>query len=57
MSHAIAMLLLTLGCAPASFTGSNGSAFVVWVCPPVQGGMPLPARPAPQPEQPEEREG
>ena len=34
MPHAIALLLMTLGCAPAQFTGPSGS-FFVWVCPPV----------------------
>ncbi len=42
MPHAIAMLLMALGCAPAQFTGPSGP-FLVWVCPPVID--PSPAEP------------
>ena len=35
MPTAIALLMIALGCAPASFSGPAGG-FVVWVCPPVQ---------------------
>jgi hypothetical protein len=55
MSAAVALMLLSLGCAPAQFNGPHG-AFVVWVCPPVTGGTILPGRPAPQPEPEDERE-
>ena len=48
MPMAVALLLLSLGCAQAEFTASNGTRMVVWVCPPVQ---------AAQPPEPEEREG
>lgn len=34
MPSTVAMLLLTLGCAPAQFSGPAGP-FLVWVCPPV----------------------
>ena len=44
----IAMLLLSLGCAPAQFTGPAG-AFNIWVCPPVAEE----SAPEPHPAQPE----
>lgn len=47
MPTALALMLMALGCAPASFSGPAGP-FVVWICPPVQ---------ADAPEAPEEREG
>jgi hypothetical protein len=51
MSAAIAALLISLGCAPASFTGPAGE-FLVWVCPPIveesEAPTPPPA-PAPAP--------
>ena len=34
MPHAVALLLMALGCAPAQFAGPGGP-FLVWVCPPV----------------------
>ena len=49
MPQALALLLMSLGCAPAQFHGPAGP-FVVWVCPPIE-----PAGQAP--DAPEEREG
>lgn len=49
MPIAIALLLTQLGCAPSPVAASNGTRFVIWVCPPV-------AAPA-EPAAPDEREG
>jgi hypothetical protein len=48
MPAAIAALLLSLGCAPAEFSGPAG-AFIVWVCPPVAADEQPSAPPAPPP--------
>ncbi len=48
MPPAIAALLLSLGCAPASFSGPAGE-FAIWVCPPV---VEAPAPPDPQSARP-----
>jgi hypothetical protein len=52
MPAAIAALLMSLGCAPASFNGPAGE-FLVWVCPPVvqeqEQPPPPPPPPAPRP--------
>ncbi len=34
MPLSVAVLLMALGCAPATFNGSAGP-FIVWVCPPI----------------------
>ena len=49
MPATLALVLMAIGCAPASFNGPGGP-FVVWVCPPPVAEAPT------MPPAPEERE-
>lgn len=49
MPEFLVALLLSIGCASSSFTASNGTRFVVWVCPPP---IAAPATPSPEPGEP-----